>query len=246
VLLERSLVSLYGERLRKLGYDAAPGRYAADAAEQQLLRRQLIGLVASSGRDPAVRGALVPFAEHSVGDPAAVEPLFRWRVWAVGVQERGTPVFSPLRELLLNSEDVQVRQDAGLALACAEEPGIAREALELVLDPKVDPRLGFQIVTTQLADPRAREVAWQWFGAHRDAALARMPAIFQTVYAQIGKDFCSGAGRDSFNQVLGTKLRALQGGEIAVDRVLESIDSCSALRATLGDSVSVTLTRALN
>ena len=31
VLLERALVSLYGERLRKLGYDATPGRYASDA-----------------------------------------------------------------------------------------------------------------------------------------------------------------------------------------------------------------------
>ena len=92
-LLERALVSLYGEPLRKLGYDATPGRYAAEPPEQQLLRRELIGLVGLTGRDPAVRSALTPVAERSVADPAAVEALLRWRVWAIGLQERGAPVF---------------------------------------------------------------------------------------------------------------------------------------------------------
>ena len=74
---------------------------------------------------------------------------------------------------------------------------------------------------------------------------ARLPAMFQAGYASLGDHFCSAAQRQSFNSVLGVKLRALQGGELAVDRVLESIDNCQALRASLGDSVTVTLQKAL-
>jgi Peptidase family M1 domain/Peptidase M1 N-terminal domain/ERAP1-like C-terminal domain len=245
VLLERALVSLYGERLRKLGYDATPGRYASDAPEEQLLRRQLIDLVGLTGRDPGVRAALTPFAERSVVDPAAVESLLRWRVWAIGLQERGAPIFEHLKTLATSSPDAQVRADAGFALGYAEGP-VARDALALTLDPALKVRSALRVIFELMMNPRTREAAWQWLGAHEDAAIGRVPAMFQSFYASVGDNFCSAPDRQSFNAVLGARLRALNGGELAVDRALESIDSCGALRAALGDSVKVTLQTALH
>jgi aminopeptidase N len=245
-LLEHALVSLYGERLRKLGYDAAPGRYASEAPEEQLLRRQLISLVGLSGRDPAVRSAVTPFAERSVVDPAAVEPLFRWRVWAIGLQERGAPIFADLKTLATTSRDAQVRAEAGLALGYAEAPAVASAALALTLDPALDVQSAVQVVFTQMTNPVTRDAAWNWLGAHQDAAIARVPAMFQSDYAATGNNFCSASQRQSFDTVLGARLRSLNGGEIAVERTLESIDNCSALRASLGDSVTVTLVKALH
>ena len=245
-LLEQALVSLYGEPLRKLGYDATPGRYAAEAPEQQLLRRELIGLVGLTGRDPVVRNALTPLAERSVADPAAVEPLLRWRVWAIGLQVRGAAVFGPLKTLALSSKDAQIRQDAGSALGYAEAPALVSQGLDLTLDPNLEVLSAYRITWEQMSNPLSREAAWQWLGVHGDAALARLPAMFQAGYASLGDHFCSAAQRQSFNSVLGVKLRAVQGGDLAVDRVLESIDNCRALRTALGDSVTVTLRQAVH
>jgi len=245
VLLERALVALYGERLGKLGYDATSGRYASDAPEEQLLRRELIGLVGLTGRDPRVRAALTPFAERSVTDPAAVESLLRSRVWALGLQERGAPIFEQLKTLAISSPDAQVRADAGFALGYAEGP-LVQDALALTLDPALEVRSALRVIFELMMNPRTRDAAWQWLGGHEDAVLGRVPAMFQSFYASIGDNFCSVPERESFNAVLGTRLRSLNGGELAVDRALEGIDSCSALRASLGDSVTVTLTEALH
>jgi aminopeptidase N len=244
-LLERALVSLYGERLRKLGFDATPGRYASDPPEQQLLRRQLIGLVALTGRDKNVRDALTPFAQRSVVDPAQVEPLLRWRVWAIGLQEQGAPILNGLKKLA-TGRDPQVKLDAGIALGYAESSPLVTDALNFSLEPQLDTESGYRIVYQQMLNPRTRDTAWAWLGAHEAAAIGRLPAMFQRQYAELGKVFCSGAQRQSFESALGSKLRRLNGGEIAVDRVLESIDDCSALRASLGNSITTTLEKTLH
>ena len=90
-------------------------------------------------------------------------------------------------------------------------------------------------------DPGTRDGAWKWFAAHRDAALARVPAMFQSFYAGVGNAFCSTEGRQSFNTVLGERLRSASGGEVQVDRALEGINDCVALRAAVGDSIRSTL-----
>ncbi|HXY75320.1 MAG TPA: M1 family metallopeptidase [Steroidobacteraceae bacterium] len=244
-LLERALVSLYGERLHQLGYDPTPGHYAHDPAEQQLLRRQLIGLVGLSGRSAEVRTALAPAAQPSVADPAAVESLFRWRIWAIGLRERGAPILTPLKGLAEN-RDPQVRQDAGVALASAETPAIANDTLAFALDPSLEVSLAMQIVIGQANNPYAREGAWSWIGTNREALLARMPDFFKARLANAGGSFCSSEERQRFNQVLGERLRGAQGGQLAVDRVTEAIDDCIALRAAVGDSIKTTLEKALH
>jgi hypothetical protein len=242
-LLERALVALYGERLRRIGYDATPGRYAADPPEQQLLRRALLGFVASTGRDPTVRAALLPFADRSIADLSQVEPLLRWRVWEIGLEERGAPFLARLKAQA-TGDDAQVRRDAEYALGYAP-PALSGELLDFTLDPALDPQIAFQIISQQMKNPATRAAAWSWLAAHQDAALGREPADFQYDFAGMGDNFCSAAERQAFASGLGAKLRGLNGGEIAVARTLENIDDCTALRAALGGSIRTTLAQAL-
>jgi hypothetical protein len=240
-LVERALVDLYGGRLRALGDDAAPGRYAGDSPEQQLLRRDLFGLVALSGRDPEVGRGLAAAAERSAADPAAVEPLLRSRVWAVGVREVGAPVFGRLIALAKDSRDAQVRQDAGAALAYAETPALADEALGHVLDADLDLSAALGILFRRMNDPATRSRAWRWLEAHRDAVVERVPGEFQGVLASLGDSFCSADERQQFERTLGARLRAVSGGELAVGRTLERIDNCVALRVATGDALRTAL-----
>ena len=241
-LLERALVGLYGERLRNLGYDTEPGRYAADPPEQQLLRRELIGLLGLTGHSAALRGAMAVAAQRSSADPAAVEPLLRWRVWAIGLQERGAPLLAALKQLALNSPDAQVRADAGTALGYAPV-AISNDVLDLSLDPQLEVVTGVRIVFRQVSDPQTRDGAWRWLAAHREAVIDRIPAMFQSYLANVGNSFCTAEGRESFDALLGARLRPTSGGEVAVNRALESIDDCIALRSAIGDSIKSALER---
>jgi aminopeptidase N len=240
-LLERALAQLYGQRLRALGYDLTPARYAAEPAEQQLLRRQLLGLVGLSGRDPDVRRTLAGAAERAAADPAAVEALFRWRIWAAGAQELGAPVVGALYKLATDSRDAQVRQDAGIALGYAGTEAVARDELGFVIDPRLDPIVAFTILSQQIAHPATRDAAWSWLAAHRDAAVDRLPAIFQSWTAGLGASFCSPTERRAFEDLLAARLRRASGGELELRRTLERIDHCIALRQASGDALQATL-----
>jgi hypothetical protein len=239
-LLERALVVLYGDRLRELGYDTQPGRYSAEPAARQLERRYLIGLVGLTGRDPEVRQALAQVAPSSLADPGSVEPLLRWRIWAIGLQERGAALLAPLKALLA-SDDAQVRQGAGTALSYAEAPALLDASRALVLDPRVDMGLAFQVLGRQLANPVTRDGTWRWLDAHREAVVARVPAMLQGFLADLGAGVCTAAGREFFENALGQRLRGVSGGEIAVARALERIDDCVALRAAVAGTLETTL-----
>jgi len=149
-------------------------------------------------------------------------------------------MFVALKKLAIDSPDAQVRTDAATALGYAGA-ALSSDALDTALDPHLGLGPAIRIVFRQMADPNTRDTAWRWFAAHRDAALARVPAIFQGFYARLGSAFCSAEGRQSFNTGLGERLRSTSGGEVRVDRALEGIDDCVALRAAVGDSMRSTL-----
>jgi hypothetical protein len=75
-----------------------------------------------------------------------------------------------------------------------------------------------RIIFEQMMNPYTREAAWQRLGAHKDAAIGPLPAAFQSSYAGVGNGFCSAAKGQSFDSVLGARLRTLNGGELEVDR----------------------------
>ncbi|HMD72398.1 MAG TPA: M1 family metallopeptidase [Steroidobacteraceae bacterium] len=240
-LIEQAIVGLYKHRLMALGLDTTPGRYAAEPAEQQLMRRQLLALVGLSGRDREIRRMLAPLAAASAADPAAIDPLLRARAWAIGLQVQGDSLIEPLKALLRETRDPALRQDASFALSHADSPAIANEVRALVLDPRVDLQSAIGILFTQVSNPRTRESAWTWYIANQPAVLARIPALFRAFIGQIGAEFCSPNERTSFDADLATKLRSENGGAIAVDRTLERIDDCIALREKTGQAIHTTL-----
>ena len=242
-LLERAFVELYGERLNTLGYNIFAQHDAGEPAEQQLLRPELVGLLALTARDPDVRAALGASAERSLADPASVDAQLRWRSWAVALQVGGAPLLARLKVLLLDSTDVHVGDDAARALGAAEDPAVADAALDLVLDPALPVSRSLRILFAQVANPRRRSGAWDWLEGHRDALIARVPLASQGDLANLGGSFCALTDRQRFEAVLASRL--LRGGanEIEVGRTFERIDDCIALRAATGDAIKSALGR---
>ena len=83
-----------------------------------------------------------------------------------------------------------MQADAGFALGYAEAT-VANNALALTLEPALEVQSAVRVIFEQMMNPRTREGAWQWLGAHEEAAIGRVPAMFQSFYASVGDNFCS-------------------------------------------------------
>jgi aminopeptidase N len=242
--LEKKINSIYKPRLQALGFDPAAGHYAGDSSEQQLLRGELIRIVALGGRDAEVRHVLAQAADRSIDDPKALDAGIRGGAWGVGVQELGKPFADKITPLVFTTTDPHLRQDAVAGLARAETSPVADEARALVLDKRADLTTTVRVMFIQMNNPVTRQAAWQWFNTNQEAVLARVPAMSQFFLAQLGDPLCSKAERAQFDAALGDRLLKVSGGELQVGRTRETIDDCAALKEKLAPELKATLAAA--
>jgi aminopeptidase N len=242
--LEKKIVAIYKPRLQSLGFDPSAGHYASDPSEQQLLRGQLIRMVALAGRDAEVRHVLSQAAERSLDDPKALDPGIRSTAWGVGVQELGKPFADRIEPLVFTTTDPHVRSDAVAGLADAETSPVADQARALVLDKRADLQTTARVLFIQMNDPVTRQATWNWVDTNQEAVLARVPAMFQFFLAQLGDPFCSKAERAQFDAVLGERLSKVSGGELQVGRTRETIDDCAALKEKVAPELKTVLATA--
>jgi len=239
--LEKKINAIYKPRLQALGFDPAAGHYSAEPSETQLLRGELIRIVAFGGRDAEVRHALAQAADRSIDDPKALDPGIRGTAWGVAVQELGKPFADKITPFVFSSTDPHLRQDAVAGLADAEKSPVAEEARALVLDKRGDLQTTARIMFIQMNNPVTRQATWQWFGTNQDAVLARVPGMFQFFLAQLGDPLCSKAERAQFDAALGDRLLKVSGGELQVGRTREMIDDCAALKDKLAPELKTVL-----
>jgi len=228
--LERLLDTIYGPRLRELGADPEAQRYSAEPSDRQLMRRELVGIVALWARDAEIRRVLAAAAQRSLEDDAALDPLLRSRAWAVGVQSLAPAFRQAIETRLLESKDPQIRQDAAVALGYAEETESSRRALALTLDPRVPPEAAYVLLYLQFVNPITRPAAWHWLNEQKSAVASKLPEGYgQQFLAQLGGSLCSAEDRDAFQAALATRLAT--AAELALRRTSERIDVCIAVKA---------------
>ena len=102
-MMERRLSDIYGPRLHALGFDPRAGAHDKEPAEQQLLRRSLLRILALGARDPAVRSVLLQAARASLTDPAALDTSIRDIAWGVAAQEDAVFADSLIKMLPANT-----------------------------------------------------------------------------------------------------------------------------------------------
>src|SRR5215469_11282864 len=239
--LEKNIDAMYKPRLTALGFDPAAGRYANDPSEQQLLRTDLLRMVAFGGRDAEVRRTLADAASRSLEDPKALDIGFRATAWGVALQELGKPFADKLEPLVFTTADPHIRQDAVSALARAESSPVVDQVRALVLDKRADIRTVATIPFTQMENPVTRPGTWKWLGANQEGVFARVPGMFQYRFAGLGEPFCSPSERADFDAVLGNRLSKVSGGALQVARVRETIDDCAALKEKVAPELRAAL-----
>jgi aminopeptidase N len=241
---QRLMARLFAPRLSELGLNLSRGAYASENADRSELRQTLAGYVASEGRDKTVRQQLVAAAEASLaGDEAALDPAYRQLAFATAVQDRGLPFMNRLLEALLPAQDPLFRRHAAAALGSADTPELAKRALAVSDDSRLQNLERIYILFWLLQQESTRDLAFNHVMANFDTVQPLFSG-FGNAILTIGSGYCSEEKAQMVDSALRPKLGMLGGGELDLERSLASIRQCAALKQAKGPEISAALAAA--
>ena len=238
----RILSGIYAPMLAQYGFDPRAGVYAGDDPEKAQRRVQLVGQLAGSAKDAAVRKQMGDAAAaYLAGDKAALDPVWFGAAFAVHVESGGMAVAKPLLEAALASQDPVFRPSALGALGGSGKEDVGKWLLDDVKDTRlrISERLGLVrgVVTTS----KTRDFGFSWMRAHLDELLSGGGGIFfASRLPQMLTGFCSAARADEIARDLGPKL-AGRTGELELQRTVERVRSCGSLREARSAEASAAL-----
>ncbi len=236
--------SIYSPRLAALGLDVKPGAYASDAASSQALRQALVPLVALEARDPQVRAKLAAAAAAYLGgDSRAVDTAFRGTALIVGVQDRGAPFMSQLRDAMAKSADPLFRDQASAAIGAADTPALADAALGLAFSAGVQSAETMQIVLRLSRQPAARDTTVSFVDKNFKRVVDTFPGFARPAIVQLFSGYCSEGDVAKADAYMKPKMQTLGGGELELAQVKERIGLCVALKKAKGNEIGAVLAR---
>ncbi|PCI33619.1 MAG: aminopeptidase [Alphaproteobacteria bacterium] len=223
--------SLYAGKLDAIGFEGK----ADDNGEVINLRRSLVGHLAFTGKDAAIRAKLVTMATGYVGfgtdgkiHPEKVDSNLKGQALVAGVEDLGPEFARHLLGLYLNSTDGSVRGGLLWAVAATKDAALGAEVRELVLTDKLRANEVGTALMGLMSNDGQREATWAWFQENFEAVLVRIPAFGQSRVPGIAGDYCSLEKRDEVKAFFTPRVETIAGGPRALAQTLEGIALCAA------------------
>jgi aminopeptidase N len=228
--MRRLIAAIYAPRLQASGDAVDTAGMAAATADRQLLRRALVRLVALGARDAVVRARLSAAAILAQNTPTALDIGLRDSAWAVAADDQQLGFFDALVHRLGSSDPLE-REHAAIALGSVKDSALAARALQIAGDPKVGINEALTILGRQLEAAETRPAAWQWFLVNFDNFVARLPGFVKPYVFTFAGSACDMVTRGELAKIGADKVKQFGGGQLELDRSLESIDLCIAQKA---------------
>lgn len=220
--------------LAKIGFDPRAGAHRSEPADRQALRQALVGGLFYDAEDESTTKTLADAAQASLNDPAALDVGFRAVAWSAGVKTLGKPFAQSLTAKLLEGRDSYERAHAAFALGHTKDLTLAAEMRALALDKRLRFQESLSIVGSQFNEPTTRDAAWAWFKDNAGVMFDRLPGFSQPRLIEIAQGFCTPALRADVAGFFPAWVAKLGGGQLELNRTLESIDLCLARKAAHG------------
>jgi alanyl aminopeptidase len=226
---QRSVRSAFGPRARQLGLASHPG----ESEDIRLLRRVLVSAAGLVGRDPGLQADAVPLARRWLDDPSAIDPDMLETVLAVAAAAADRPLADRWRAEVVRAGDRYRRKLLFAALGSLRDPGLAREALALTLDERLDARESVFVLLDLGSHRETRRLAFDFLTRHYDALVGRLPhGAFSPVadLPAIAAGLCTPEARQEAEAFFKPRAAAVEGASRVLDRALESVEQCLARR----------------
>jgi alanyl aminopeptidase len=223
---ERFIRKLYAARAKELGWQPKAGE-TTDAKE---LRPTLLSLVAGDGKDAELIAQATALAWKWLDDHNAVAPDLVGTVLHVAARYGDQKLYDRLHADAKKTSDRHERGRLLGAMGAFTDSKLVDQALALVLTDEFDLRESFGVVEGVFADPRSRVRAWQFFQAHFDDILKKLPEAYRPYMAYVAVSVCDGDRRVEIESFLKPKIEPLNGGPRALAQAMEQLELCSAAK----------------
>lgn len=237
------MAALYKKNAARLGFGAAKNT-SRGRGEDDLLRRQVLGFLADTTADAAVRARLSKMGVELIGfggdgafHAAAAPPDLTDLALSVAAETRGDKYVEALTALLHQTDAPGQRRQMLGALAAVQTPALADILRALTLDTRLRTNEVLMVLGGQLRRPALRAAAWEYFKTNYDGIVARLSVSDQAHVAQLTGRLCDAAALAEAEAFLTPKVATLQGGPRALAQGLEQGRQCVARVETQGPSV---------
>jgi alanyl aminopeptidase len=223
----------------------SPAPRDAAAVDRAFLKTKLVRFLALEAGDPELRATLAGQAARYIGagqpgtkpDPGAVEQALVDIALQVGVQEGGMPFVETLIARMMDSEDIQFRSQAALALGSTDDPAVADRVRKLLLDPALRAREPTTIAFALAARASQRRATFDWFKANHEAFIGRIGHFGYRWLPRFGAGFCTLEEGNELKAFFTPMLDTLDGADRTLAETLEGIQLCAALAEAKRDEV---------
>ena len=237
----RMVHTLFAPRLAELGLDLRAGAYKAEASERRELRRVLANYVADEGKDTQARGKFVSATQAYLGgDTAALDPAFRPLGLQIVAKDGGLPMVQKLFDRLIASTDPQERSEIVQALSSVDRADLAPRVLELRRDSRLNNLEGLRMGLGLAFDASTRDIAYTSAIEHFDT-MAKATPLIASFLLGIGSGYCSEDRARRVEADLRPKVASLHLSPLELDRSVETIRKCAAIKAAKGSEISAGL-----
>jgi aminopeptidase N len=228
--LRRVLTQIYEPHLRNIGFNPRRGAHAQDGPDRQRLRGDLVGILSGAAAHQPTRATLAAAAAaYLQGDETALDLAFLGPALRVHVQAGGQAAAEALLTRAIASSDTQFRGTALSAIGGSGDPAVAQWLRGQMNREGLRPNEILQIASAIMSRPSTRDLGWTWVRENAAGMFERQGAGALRLTG-IGSGYCDAARAAEMETMFRPVVDRLGRGQLALDRTLERVRSCAALK----------------
>lgn len=231
----RLMETIYRPRLAALGFDPRAAAYAKDDPERSQQREQVVYKLVDGAHDAALRKQLSDAAAAYLGgDKQALDPSWYSAALGAWLEQGGMPAARQLIEAALASQDPVFRPSALEAVGRSGKADVARWVLDEFKDTRLRTSERLGLVRGVVQTGGTRDMGFDWLKTNFDQLLAGGGGIFfASRLPQMVGGYCSVERANDIDALMRPKL-AGKTGALALERTIERVRNCGALKAARG------------
>jgi alanyl aminopeptidase len=234
----RFIRNAFGARASALGWSRKPG----EGPETRLLRASLVPFVAITGDETALQAEARRLADHWLMNRQGVDPDMLEPVLITAGFSGDRTLFDRLLQELKKNTDRRTRESLFAALGSFRDPALARAALALLLEPNLDARESFYLLTAPLGTPETEKLPLEFVKSNYDRLLERLPSGGGSEAGArlpvVGRAFCDEPSRQEFTGFFQDRSGQFTGEPRTYEQTLETIRLCEARKAAEGPGLA--------
>ena len=222
---------LYQKKYQQLGFHPKHN----DDVETTKLRRSIIGFLADTGENKAIRKQLndmaivyTGFATDKLIHEDLIDADLIELALSIAGEDLGMEFTNHLITLLDKTNDGTIRGRLLSAIASSKDPTFNAEIRNWVLSDRLRGNEIYTILFSQIMDKDKIDGMWFWIQNNFEAFKERIPTWFQGKLPMVGSGFCSESKKEELINFFEPIIESLSGGPRTLAQTVEGIDLCIA------------------